>query len=167
MNHKLINVLLAAAIILTLACNSINSMTQIVTGGGGAGTVAELWADVPPLDGATKADLQLPVAMTLIIRTVAQGRMNFIAYTTSKTADEVAKFYSAEQMKTGGWETAGQGCNTVSGDKGQSFTMCAFTKKADGKEEALAIIAAPDDKNSAITNVYYVRIDTTSTPEAK
>jgi hypothetical protein len=164
-NRKLIAVLLAATMLFTMACGALNTVTNLATGGG-AGTVSELWKDVPPMDGATKADLQLPVFASLLMRTMAQGKADFIAYTTEKTADDVSKFYTADLMKSNGWEASDSACNTAKDDKGNGFTMCTFTKKADGKEEVLALIAVPDEATKK-TSIFYVRIDTSSTPQPK
>ena len=69
-------------------------------------------------------------------------------------------------MKANGWEAAGTGCNSMKDDKGNGMSICTFSKKADGKEEALAIVAAPDEKTK-LTSIFYIRIDTSSTPEPK
>jgi hypothetical protein len=162
--QKIIAMLLAATMLFTMACGALNTVTNLATGGG-AGTVSDLWSDVPPMDGATKADLQLPVFATLLIKTMAQGKADFIAYTIAKTADDVGKFYTPELMKANGWEAVGgtNACNTMKDDKGNGFTMCSFSKKSDGKENILAIIAAPDEATKK-TSIFYVRIDTSSTP---
>ena len=165
LNRKLMTLILAATIVFTMACGALNTITNMATGGG-AGTVSELWKDVPPMDGATKADLQMPVFVTLMMKTMAQGKADFIAYTTTKTGDDVAAFYTADLMKANGWEAAGTGCNSMKDDKGNGMSICTFSKKADGKEEALAIVAAPDEKTK-LTSIFYIRIDTSSTPEPK
>lgn len=164
-NRKLITLMLAATMLFTMACGAINSLTNLATGGG-AGTVTELWKDVPPMDGATKADLKLPAFASLLMRTMAQGKADFIAYTTEKSADDVSKFYTADLMKANGWEASDSACNTAKDDKGNGFTMCTFNKKADGKEEVLALMALPDDTTKK-TSIFYVRIDTSSTPQPK
>jgi hypothetical protein len=163
--QKAMTMALAATVLFTMACGALNTVTNLATGGG-AGTVSELWKDVPPMDGAAKADLQLPVIATLAMRTMAQGKADFIAFTTEKTAEDVGKFYTAELMKTNSWEAVNgttTPCTTAKDDKGNGFTVCPFSKKADGKEEVLGIIAVPDEATKK-TSIFYVRIDTSSTP---
>jgi len=153
--------LLSVLLVLLSGCNALNTVTNMATGGG-AGTVASLWSDVPPLDGATKADLQLPVFAQVIIRAMAQGKMDFIAYTSTKTAKEVGEFYTVDLMKAQGWTQQMTPC-TTSESSGQSFTICAFGKQTNGKQEIVALVAAPDTATK-LTQIYYVRIDTSSTP---
>ena len=38
-----------------------------------AGTVSTLWSDVPPFQGATKSDLEIPLGARLFIRGVIEG----------------------------------------------------------------------------------------------
>src|ERR1700674_4479098 len=77
-------------------------MVESLTGGEKAGTVSSLWPDVPPFAGAAKADLQIPLGPRLILRAATQGKMNFIAFTTTKTAQDVKDFYTADRMKAAG-----------------------------------------------------------------
>ena len=82
-----------------LSCRMIESMS----GGEKAGTVSELWPDVPPFTGATKSDLQIPLGARLILRVAMQGKISFIAYQTTKSAQEVKDFYTVDLMKGAGW----------------------------------------------------------------
>lgn len=83
------------ALLLILGAVVSCRMVESLTGGEKAGTVNSLWPDVPPFPGATKADLAIPLGMRLILRAAMQGKINFIAFTTSKSAQEVKDFYSA------------------------------------------------------------------------
>ena len=56
------------ALILVLAVAVSCRFTEILTGDPKAGTVSSLWPDVPPLGGATKADLEIPLGARLAIR---------------------------------------------------------------------------------------------------
>src|SRR5882762_11715438 len=67
-------------------------MVESLTGGEKAGTVNSLWPDVPPFAGATKADLAIPLGARLALRAAMQGKINFIAFKTSSTAQEVKDF---------------------------------------------------------------------------
>ncbi len=53
MKRKSLAVLLSVTMLLTMACGIVNTLT-----GGGSGTTANLWSDVPPFEGATKANLE-------------------------------------------------------------------------------------------------------------
>lgn len=153
--------LLSLMLAFMLGCSALNTVTNMATGGG-AGTVSTLWSDVPPVDGATKADLQLPVFAQVIMRAMAQGRMDFIAYTSAKTPKEIGEFYTTERMQAQGWTEQMTPC-TTSDNNGQSYTMCTFGRNTSGKQEVLAIIAAPDTATK-LTQIFYVRVDTSSTP---
>lgn len=126
-----------------------------------AGTVSTLWPDVPPFEGATKADLEIPLGARLIIRAFSQGKVNFISFRTNKTAQEVKDFYTNDRMKTAGWAPHDKGCIGDTEDTENHGGMCLFVKKAAGKEEMLAIVIAQDEKLPE-TNIFYARIDATN-----
>lgn len=138
-------------------------MAESLSGGEKAGTVSSLWPDVPPFEGATKADLQIPLGMRLILRAAMQGKISFIAFTTPKSAQEVKDFYTAERMKASGWTLADKGCVGDTEDQKSQGAFCLFQRKDGTKQEGLAIIVAEDDK-AKLTNIFYTRIDTTPTP---
>jgi hypothetical protein len=135
-------------------------MIESLTGGEKAGTVSSLWPDVPPFEGATKSDLQIPLGMRLILRAAMQGKVNFIAFTTTKGAQEVKDFYSAERMKTAGWTPNQKGCTGDTEDQKNQGAVCFFQRKDGAKQEGLAIIVAEDQKTK-LTNIFYARIDMT------
>jgi hypothetical protein len=135
-------------------------LSERLAGDKNAGTVSQLWPDVPPLEGATKADLEIPLGVRLMIRTMAQGKVNFISFRTNKTAQEVKDFYSNDRMKAAGWLANDKGCMGDTEDTKNHGAMCLFSRKDQGKDEALAIIVAQDEKLPE-TNIFYARIDTT------
>ena len=94
------------ALILVIAVGVSCRLAESLTGDPKAGTVSSLWPDVPPLEGATKADLEIPLGARLAIRALMQGKINFIAFTTDQSATDVQNFYSSERMKTAGWTPA-------------------------------------------------------------
>jgi hypothetical protein len=59
-----------------------------------AGTVSELWSDVPPLEGAAKADLEMPLAFQLMIKAMTRGGVDYIAFTTPQTPDDIKGYYT-------------------------------------------------------------------------
>jgi len=160
MNRKLLAVILGVAMMFTGACGAIQSLI----GGGGSGTVGSLWPDVPALDGAAKADLQLPPAAMLFIQAAMQGKLDFVAYTTSKSPQEVQAFYTNERMQAAGWNGDTAGCSDTAAASTLNATFCIFGKKENGKDIGLVIFVTQDDKKKD-TQIFYVRIDVTSTPQ--
>jgi hypothetical protein len=135
-------------------------MVESLSGGEKGGTVSTLWPDVPPFEGATKADLQIPLGPRLILRAATQGKVNFIAFTTTKKSQEVKDFYSADRMKTAGWTPHEKGCIGDSEDQKSQGAICFFQKKDGDKQELLAIIVAENEKSKQ-TDIFYARIDVT------
>lgn len=135
-------------------------MVESLTGNKNAGTVSSLWPDVPPFAGATKADLQIPLGARLALRAMMQGKINFIAFTTDKSAQDVQNFYTNERMKAAGWTPNEKGC--VGDTEGEKSTgaVCFYQRKDGGKPEGLAIIIAQDEKTKQ-SDIFYARIDMT------
>jgi hypothetical protein len=137
-------------------------LSEKLAGDKNAGTVSALWPDVPPFQGATKAEIEIPLGMRLLIRGMTQGKVNFISFRTDKPAQEVKDFYSVDRMKAAGWIANDKGCTGDTEDTTNHGAMCLFSKKNNGKDEALAIIVAQDAKLPD-TNIFYARVDTTNT----
>ncbi|HEY8188231.1 MAG TPA: hypothetical protein VIF64_19335 [Pyrinomonadaceae bacterium] len=146
------------ALILFLAVALSCKLAETLTGDPKAGTVSTLWPDVPPLAGATKADLEIPLAARLAIRAMMQGKINFIAFTTDQSAQDVQNFYSKERMTAVGWTPSEKGCVSDSEDEESHGAVCFFKRKTGTKEEGLAIVLAYDEKTKK-TEVFYVRIE--------
>ena len=146
------------ALIFMLAVGISCRLAESLTGDPKAGTVSSLWPDVPPLAGATKADLEIPLGARLAIRALMQGKINFIAFTTDQSAQDVQNFYSNDRMKAAGWTPSEKGCVGDTDDKDTHGAVC-FYKRKDGKqEEGLAIIVAQDEKTKK-TEIFYARIE--------
>jgi hypothetical protein len=157
MKHRLlILALLAGALIFASGCGMITSLLS----GTSAGTVNELWDDVPRMDGMTKADLEFPLAARLALQAFSQGRMNFIAFTTDATPQSVLDFYTSERMAGEGWQAGEQGgCFSSTEDSGgQEATVCVYTKSGDGANEVLGIVAGHDTETNK-TAIFFGRID--------
>ena len=150
-------VALALVLGIGLSCR----LAERLGGDKNSGTVSTLWPDVPPIDGATKSDMEIPLGARLLIRAFSQGTINFISFRTSKTAQEVKDFYTNDRMKTAGWTPHDKGCIGDTEDSKNHGGVCLFVKKDAGKEEMLAIVIAQDEKLPD-TNVFYARIDTTN-----
>jgi hypothetical protein len=143
----------------TPGCGVVDSL---IGGGSAAGTVSNLWPDVPPLDGAAKADLQLPAAAKLLIQAAFQGRLEFIAYTSSKTIAEVQAFYTNERMQAAGWSSEAGGCSNAPATMADAG-ICMFSRKDNNKDIGLILFMTPDEKTK-LNQLFYVRIDVTTTP---
>lgn len=139
-------------------------MVENLTGNGKAGTVNALWSDVPPVSGATKTDLALPLGARMMIRAAMEGKVNFIAFTTEKSAQEVQDFYTKERMKSAGWVASDRGCISDTEDQKSQGAVCLFNRQDGKKKEGLAIVLAQDEKSKQ-TDIFYARIDLTE-PEA-
>ncbi|HEV8428183.1 MAG TPA: hypothetical protein VGQ41_09815 [Pyrinomonadaceae bacterium] len=150
--------ILALTLILGVAISC--KLGERLAGDKNAGTVSALWPDVPPFQGATKADLEIPLGARLFIRGMMQGKVNFISFRTDKTAQEVKDFYSKDRMKTAGWDANEKGCIGDTEDSQNHGAMCFFERKDGGKHEGLAIVVAQDEKLPE-TNIFYARVDMT------
>jgi hypothetical protein len=150
--------LLALTLILGVAISC--KLSERLAGDKNAGTVSALWPDVPPFEGATKADLEIPLGVRLLLRGVSQGKLNFISFRTNKSAQEVKDFYSNDRMKAAGWTPNDKGCTGDTEDSKNHGALCLFSRKDGGKEEALAIVVAQDEKLPE-TNIFYARVDGT------
>jgi hypothetical protein len=135
-------------------------MAETLTGSPKAGTVSSLWPDVPAFAGAQKADLEIPLGARLAMRAMMQGKVNFIAFTTDKSAEEVKGFYSNDRMKSVGWIPNEKGCIGDTQDEKSQGAICLFSRKDGGKDEGLAIIVAENEKTRT-TEIFYARIDLT------
>lgn len=157
MKRKLVVLgLMAAALIFTSACGIVSAL---LGGGGGSGTVSELWSDVPRMDGLTKADLDLPIAARLLIQATTQGRINFISFTTDKTPQQIKEYYTNDRMREAGWNnTDVTGCMSDTGVEDVA-ALCLFGKGETDMQELLAIVAAINE-DSGKTELFYARIDT-------
>ena len=150
--------ILALTLILGVALSC--KLGERLAGDKNAGTVSTLWADVPPFQGATKSDLEIPLGARLFIRGMMQGKVNFISFKTDRPAQEVKDFYSKERMKAAGWNTDEKGCVGDTDDSQNHGAVCFFKRKDGDKEEGLAIVVAQDEKLPE-TNIFYARVDIT------
>ena len=150
--------ILALFLLLSIAVSC--RMVESLTGGEKAGTVSNLWSDVPPFAGATKANLQIPLGARLALRVAMQGKINFIAFTTTKSAQDVKDFYTADRMKSSGWNANEKGCIGDTEDQKSQGVVCLFQRQDGDKKEGLAIITTEDQKTKQ-TDIFYARIDMT------
>jgi hypothetical protein len=158
MKHRWLLVgIIFGALIFGSACGMVNTLL----GGRSAGTVTDLWDDVPRMEGMTKAELEMPLAARLALQAVTQGKMNFISFTTDATPQAVLDFYTVERMGEQGWSNDNStGCFGDAEDA-QAGAICVYTKNTDGKDEVLAVVAAKDE-GTGKTAIFFARIDTSA-----
>ncbi len=163
---KYLIALSAIMLVAVMGCGLLDTVVnQAVSGGKPAGTVSDLWSDVPKMDGMNKTNMNLPVAAQLAIKAMTQGNFDFIAYTTTKTPQDVQNFYSADRMSAAGWDSQNSGgCTDMSGSTGSSAAgICFFEKTNVTPNVALAIVIAQDDQTKQ-TQLFFVRVTDTGTP---
>ncbi len=170
-----------AVIALSLCVVACSTIVDRIAGGQDMKRVNELWTDVPKMDGLNASDLEMPAATKLILRTILGnlGRLNkegepqqtgsidWLAYTTTKTPDEVSAFYTNDKMAAfGNWDTSKESTCISGKDKGVGGVFCVFQKKMNGRQAGLVIVAAEDEKTKQ-TNLFFVRIEGDEAPANK
>lgn len=148
--------------------------------GGDSMKVAQLWPDVPRMDGMDQSNqIDMPIALKLVAKpfmnTMMRGVNNgkeagswdWTAFSLpGKTPTDLQAFYTAERMQTNGWKQEG-GCSPLSAGPSGQATMCAFQKQEGQKATGLIIIAADDQEHKA-ASIFFIRqegtADTTSKP---
>ncbi len=91
--------LLALALILGVAISC--KLSERLAGDKNAGTVSELWSDVPPFQGATKADLEIPLGVRLLIRGMIarQGELHFLPHRQASAGSEGLLFQRSHESR--------------------------------------------------------------------
>jgi len=171
MKHKLFpKILLLTAILsfTSLAC-LFSSAANLLSSK--AGTIANLWSDVPKMDGLSKSNLDLPVEAKVMMQgyfsaaSQGQGNLDFIAFTTDQAPSDVVDYYTVDRMSQAGWNANDQiGCSVydamVTATPGSNGgALCIFAKdEGNNKGALLAIFAAPDNKTTQ-TDVFFARVE--------
>ena len=173
MKTRLMALILVSALVFIMGCGMVNSLlNQAVPSGG---TAADLWPDVPKMEGMTKSDIEMPLAIRLVAQAAIKAAaanagdsnagMEFIVYTTTKTPDDLAAFYTKERMQAAGWNNPDMpGCtgeNSSTSGASNIGGLCLFAKEEGGKGSLLAIIAAQDTKTKE-TQLFFSRISGTT-----
>jgi hypothetical protein len=160
-NTRLTVVLSCMLLVVATAC----SLTSLIPGGGSSGTVSELWQDVPPLDGATRESIEIPLPVKLALQAMLQGKLEFIVFTTTKTPQEVREFYTNERMRAEGWDVDNSpGCEVGQTEsKSGMENMCLFQKKQGAQTVGLVVLMVPDEKTKK-TQLFYARVLAEGTP---
>ncbi len=166
-----------------LACGLTNTITNTVAGGGNYTQATAMWSDVPQMSGLTPNPVaDLPAGVKLIMRLVlgnlgklngpgqdqTTGNIDWLAFNSTGTPDDVQTFYTTDRMTAAGWDPAdSSGCeSSSSGGSAQGSVFCVFGKQANGLQTYLAIIAT-QDTNTNQTSVFFLRLEgaaATATP---
>ena len=172
--------MLTVLILASLACGITDTLISKATGGNdNYQTVTTLWSDVPQMDGLTPSTLDMPPFVKLAVRFVlgnlgrlngqgqdqTTGNINWIAFTTAKTPQDVQNFYTNDLMVSNGWDSSTDSPCLSGSQQGTSQVgvMCAFTKTQNGNSVQLGIITVQDDKTKQ-TTVFYLRLEEAATP---
>jgi hypothetical protein len=160
----------------TVANGVANKVGDAVAGTGDAGTVDQLWPDVPKMDSLKQENIGLPLpaklAFAAVISASSQGKgtVNFIAFTTQQTPQDVADFYTNDKMTGTGWDKSDQtGCTAYNGDTTGSNTsgdVCGFSKDLGNNKQALLGIFIATDSTTKLTQVFFMRLEATIDPTA-
>src|SRR5215813_3871292 len=160
-------------IIFVFAVISCNLAGKLIDTGTDMPRASELWSDVPRMDGLSPSDIEPPLAIKLIMRTVLNNlwRMNkegedktpvsgdWIAFTHSGPPADVQSIYTNDRMTSfGNWEASKKSTCIDGKDKGIDGVLCVFQKVADKKQVGLAIIAGQDEKTKQ-TTVFFLRLE--------
>jgi hypothetical protein len=177
-HHLVVGWLATMVLIGSLACGSLGSVVnQVVNAGKTYTNTTTLWSDVPKMDGLAPSPSDLPPTLKLLIETVignlgalnptnephTTGSVDWIAYTTAKTPDDVSSFYTNERMVTAGWDSSSS-APCFSGDQygfSEFGAICVFTKQSSNTQ--LAIIASLDSTTKQ-TSVFFLRVTENVTP---
>jgi hypothetical protein len=163
----------AAFCIFAFALVSCNLAGKLIDTGPDMARASELWSDVPRMDGLSPSDVEPPLAIKLIMRTVLNNlwRLNkegedktpvsgdWITFTHNGPPADVKSFYTNERMSGfGNWEASKESTCVDGKDKGIDGVLCVFQKIADKKQIGLAIVAGQDEKTKQ-TTVFYLRLE--------
>ena len=154
--------------LLLMSCALVNSATNLV--GGKSTQVADMWSDVPVMDGMTRSNEAMPLATKVAIQTMfsaaggGAGSIDFISYKTDRTPAQLTEYYTVERMTQSGWNNSEQiGCSDLSSVTGTDTVGadgvgCLFAKQeGDNQGSVLAILGVPDSKSGQMT-VFFARV---------
>ncbi len=139
--------------------------------GRNAGTVSQLWSDVPALPNSSKANIDIPLPVQFIVQGFMQAanadssndmrldKFDFIVYQTPNTPDQVANFYTVDKMQAAGWNSDNTGGCAAGGDASGGAGFCAFGKETSANQGTVLMIIPVRDDQSNQTQVFYVRFE--------
>jgi hypothetical protein len=158
-------------VLAVLSCSLINRFTSV--GVDNLTRTNELWPDVPKMDGLDHSEMEMPLPVKLLMRTMLNNmyKLNkngedktpvsgdWVVFSTTKSPQDVQAFYTNDRMTSfGNWETSKQQTCYDGTDKGYPGVLCGFKKVENGKEYELLILAGKEDKKN-VTDVFYLRLE--------
>jgi hypothetical protein len=168
-------VLVGAAALTLLSCSLLSQVAgKVVNQVAGSGFTAagSLWPDVPKMEGLTdNPNLDVPVWAKLYVQTALKamsggtGSVDWVAYTTDKTPDDVAGYYTNERMTVQGWDSEQQTPCFSGSQEGvsEAGAICLFGKTSSNPQVVMAIMAATDTSTKQ-TDVFFLRLTEQVTP---
>ncbi|MGB7201166.1 MAG: hypothetical protein WBD16_02740 [Pyrinomonadaceae bacterium] len=159
--------------ILIFVVMSCNLAQKFVPGGTDMSKTAELWSDVPRMDGLDHSDMEMPLAIKILIRTALNNLWrldkegedktpatgDWIVFTSDRNPSDVKNFYTNARMTSfGNWEASKESTCLDGKDNGIDGLLCVFEKTADKKQIGLAIVAMPDEKTKK-TDIFFLRVE--------
>lgn len=165
----------AIAILLVPAILACGVLSNALGGDSNYRATAELWSDVPRMDGLTSSELEdLPLPVKLVMRVVlgnlgrlnaqgedqSTGNIDWISFKSSGTPEDIVNFYTPERMAADGWEQT-EGSTCVSGGAEgtpQGGAFCVFGKQQNGLDTYLAIIVTQDESTRQ-TSAFFLRLE--------
>ena len=140
--------------------------------------VADLWSDVPRMEGLVSSEAEMPVQVKLLMRYALNNLWRFskegedktkatgdwVVFTSTKSPQDVQNFYTNERMTSfGSWEASKNSTCLNGSDYGFAGVGCVFSKSANKRAIGLLIVAIHDEAKKQ-TNVFFVRVETDETP---
>ena len=183
--NKYIAGLLTLLILTSISCGMIDTVVNQAVDKAAGGSenfqsVSSLWSDVPQMDGFGPSGLEkvppfVKLALQLVIGNLGRlngqgqdqttGNIDWIAFTTAKTPQDVQSFYTNDLMASNGWDS-NDSSPCISGNdqtSAQGSGVCVFSKTQDGKNVQLVIITGLDEGTKQ-TNVFFLRLEESGTP---
>jgi hypothetical protein len=177
----LLSIPFAVLLFAALSCSTITDRITKKVIGDDVGRTNQLWTDVPQMDGLAISDMEMPIPMKIVMRTVLNNlwRANkenedrtpvsgdWIVFTTNATPEDIQNYYTNERMTSfGQWEPSKERSCLDGKAKGIEGVLCVFQKVSNKRELGLAIIAKRDDETKQ-TNVFFLRLEQDAEPSPK
>jgi len=130
-------------------------------------TVADLWSDVPKMDGLQNSDMDLPLPIKLLAQPILDrylggetSKVHWIVFTSNKSPEDVKNFYTNERMTSYGHWDASKNSTCMTGEsKGFSEVglFCVFEKTEQTRQTGLMILTGTGKTSEPMT-VFFFRV---------
>ena len=154
MISKLSVLLLAAVMVFGQSCN----VYDVLVSGTKVEAAEKLWADVPAVENAEKIETELPPVARIALGVLLAQNVNYIAYTTDRTAKEVEGLYSEDRMRAAGWKRAQKCIGDTNKSKQEQGSVCVYVRTGAETQNGLAIFVAENSQEKE-TFIFYMRFD--------